>query len=340
MPRAGLIGLLTVLAAACAAPGPSESPASTAAMSSLPATSAEASVTTSPGLNTAWRALPDAPFARLEMATAAFEDRIWTVGGLLATGEGLTEVAILDPTAGTWSDGPSLPVPLHHAALVSDGERLRVVGGYVGSAFNLPAAETWVLEPGAESWAAGPSLPDPRAAGAAAWDGERIVYGGGVGPNGVEDEVYVLAGDAWEELGGLPTLREHLAAASDGAGTVWFLGGRVASLESNLADVALVTGDEITSIGELPTARGGVAAFFVPGIGGCLTGGEAPDRAFAEVECIDAAGRVTTLAPMANVRHGHGAAVVGSTAYVVLGGPTPGFSAHASVEALDIGGAG
>ena len=39
---------------------------------------------------------------------------------------------------------------------------------------------------------------------------------------------------------------------------------------------------------------------------------------------------------MTQPRHGHGAAVVGGSAYAVLGGPEPFLTASSTVEALDL----
>jgi len=48
-------------------------------------------------------------------------------------------------------------------------------------------------------------------------------------------------------------------------------------------------------------------------------------------------GIVVWLAEMTQPRHGHGAAVVGSTAYALLGGERPGLHASRSVESLPLG---
>lgn len=330
-----LVAVVALVACAPAAPDPTRN-----AQGSQPAAGTTPAIASAPAASPtvgtlAWAEVSDAPLARLEMATAAHAGRIWLAGGLSPLGEAVAEVEIFEPATGAWTGGPSLPTGLHHAALVSDGERLLVIGGYIGSSFEQPTEIVLTLAAGDDAWQPGPSLPVARGAGAAAWDGSRIVYAGGVGTGGVSGDVFALVGDAWERLGAMPRAREHLAAASDGAGRTWLLGGRVAGLESNLGDVDLVEGSAVTSLEPLPTPRGGVAAFHVPELGACLTGGEAPDRAFRTVECIDADGLVTTVADMLVERHGHGAAVVDGTAYVVLGGPVPGLSAHASVERLD-----
>jgi hypothetical protein len=267
------------------------------------------------------------------MAVAAHDGRIWLAGGLSPFGEALTDVEIFDPAIGEWSDGPALPAAVHHAALVSDGNRLLLIGGYLGSAFNRPTGIVFVLDERNDDWQPGPSLPEPRAAGAATWDGERVVYAGGVG-DGIEGDVYALAGGAWELIGAMREAREHLAATSDLQGRTWLMGGRVGGLTSNLGTVELVKGDEITLLGGLPTPRGGVAAVHVFGIGACLIGGEAPDRAYTVVECMAADGTATALADLAEPHHGHGAAVVDGVAYVLLGGPEPTLSAGSTVESL------
>jgi non-specific serine/threonine protein kinase len=333
---------LAILSACTATPAPTPGESAGAepdesASASTSSGGASSAPSQPPLVADAWEVLPDAPFARLEMAVAAHDGRIWLAGGLSPLGEALIDVDILDPSTGEWSEGPSLPSPLHHAALVSDGDRLVLLGGYQGSDFNRPTDLVLVLADGAESWEPVAPLPEARAAGAAAWDGDRVVYAGGVGPQGVAADVHALESDAWVRIGSMAQVREHLAATSDGDGRVWLLGGRVGSLSTNLGQVELVEGDAISDIGDLPTPRGGVAAFHDQSLGACLTGGEATDRAFTTVECIDAGGAVETLPELNEPHHGHGAAVVDGIAYVVLGGPEPTLSAASTLETLALG---
>jgi len=329
---------VALLLAACATPTPSPpSPASVPASEpATPPATASASASASAGesaVAASWEREPDAPFARLEMAVSAHGGRIWLAGGLSPFGEALTDVEVFDPSTRDWSDGPALPAAVHHAALVSDGDRLLLIGGYLGSAFNRPTEIVLVLTDGADAWEPGPSLPAARAAGAAAWDGSRVLYAGGVG-DGVVADIYALTGDAWERIGAMREPREHFAAVSDLEGRTWLLGGRVGGLTSNLGTVELVEGASVTLLGGLPTPRGGVAAFHVPGLGACLSGGEAPDRAFTAVECMAADGTVTALPDLLEPHHGHGTGVVDGVAYTLLGGPEPTLSAGSTVESL------
>jgi hypothetical protein len=283
----------------------------------------------------AWSMLADAPVALTEVDAAALDGELWVVGGLADDGAVVTRVQVYDPATDTWREGPALPAPLHHAAVVATTDTLMVVGGYRTLAFD-PVADVWVLSSDRERWTPGPDLPEPRGAGAADFDGERVVYGGGIGPDGLADDVWAMDPSAgeWAPIGQLSVARDHLDAASDRAGTVWFLAGREGSLERNLATVDLVRADEVTALGELPTARGGVAAFHVEGIGACLSGGEAPEATFDEVECIDDEGAVTVLPELVQARHGHGADVIDGVVLVALGGPDPLLTVSPSLEAL------
>lgn len=352
MRRAAVVVVLAVLAVACTeggeeapagAPGagsasapPAEARSDGASTPPDPAASAAPSASSEPPVVGAatWETRTPAYLELTEVAAAPFAGQVWVAGGYDATGRSVPDVQVYDPALDQWSAGPSLPEGVNHSALVAAGDRLVLVGGYRGD--NTPTAAVRVLDGATGVWTDGPPLPEARGAGAAAWDGERVVYGGGVGPGGVAGDVWALEGDAWVPLGALSPPREHLAAASDGDGAVWFLGGRLGGLDENQTAADLVTGDAVRPLGDLPTARGGVAGFAVPTVGGCAAGGEGPRGTFDEVECIDAEGRVTVLPPLAQPRHGTGAVVLEGFAYVLLGGPEPGLTVSSTVQALPI----
>jgi hypothetical protein len=84
----------------------------------------------------------------------------------------------------------------------------------------------------------------------------------------------------------------------------------------------------------VPARRKFVRSDVTEVLGACLAGGESPGGTNPEVECMDATGAVAVLPYLGTARHGVGAAVVGGTAYVVLGGPRPGLFASDVTEAL------
>lgn len=284
-----------------------------------------------------WVTRAGAPSARTEVAAGTLGGRIWVVGGMAESGRPQAEVAIYDPGTDAWSAGPALPEPVHHAAAAGDGRRLWVAGGYTGSQ-NRPTAAVRVIDSATGTWADGPALPSPRGAGALAWDGKRLLFAGGVGQDGLAGDVFALEGGNWRRIGELSPAREHLAAASDGAGTTWFLAGRLGGLDTNRAEVDVVVGDRVQRAGTVPTARGGVSGFAAPGLGGCVAGGEQPGGTFDTVECLTADGRATTLPPLRAGRHGLGAAALDGVAYVLLGGPDPGLTVSNTTQALRLSG--
>lgn len=291
-----------------------------------------------------WERRADAPTPLTEVEAAVWQGEIWVVGGITGAAGVVPTVQIYDPLDDSWREGPDLPEPVHHASVVATDEGLMVLGGYRTIGFDQ-VADVWVLTDEESGWFEGPPLPEARGAGAAAWDGDRVLFGGGTTGDGdrpLADEVWELAWGAeeWRLVGTLSVARDHHAAASDGAGTTWFVGGREGSLDTNLATVDMVVGDTVTALDDLPTPRGGVAAFYSQTHGACLVGGEQDDDELTgtrgEVECIDADGQTTELPPLGEPRHGLGAEMVDGVAHAVLGGPEIRLAVSGTVEALEV----
>jgi len=282
-----------------------------------------------------WVRAAAAPVALTEVAAATHHGRIFVVGGLDGQGRPSDRVLVYDPVLDSWSEGPPSPEPVHHAALVSDGDAMFLIGGYLDIGFGRPTDAVWRLEDDAGPWIADRPLPEPRGAGAAAWNGRgQIVYGGGVGPAGVSADVFVKDDEGWRLLASLSRPREHLAASSSGAGSVTFLGGRDG--QGNLGTVDLVSAEGVVGrTQDLPTARGGIAAFSAGTLGDCVVGGESPNGTFGAVECVGAFD-VTRLPGLTVPRHGLGGVFLDGRAYVLLGGPKPGLTVSDVVEVLDL----
>lgn len=74
-----------------------------------------------------WRSIPQ-PFTRRALIAAAFQDRLWVIGGFTDIEEVSRQVDIFDPATGTWSHGPDLPEGGFNgfapAACVADGRLL------------------------------------------------------------------------------------------------------------------------------------------------------------------------------------------------------------------------
>ncbi len=314
----------------------SRAPATTA----LPPTTASAA-TPQPS-PPAWAELPKAPAAFEAAGAAVFGNKVWLAGGLDERRKASAGLLVFDPTGQTWRPTLiALPQAVSHAALVSTGGTLLLIGGYQGSgpdAALTPLAATWQLSLATSRWAAGPPLPTPLGAGAAAWDGRRVVFAGGAGA-GRRPSAAVLAleNGAWRQLGSLPHARERLAAATDGNGRVWFAGGEVddGGPRATFGEVDLVEGDSVRQAGQVPTPRGSVAGFWAgAGMGVCAAGGRDRGGAMsAQVECVDPAGRVRSLPRLPTARRGLSTVAVGGVVYA-LGGTTAGGAASGVAESL------
>ncbi len=55
-----------------------------------------------------WTSLPDPPFQRRALSVAAFDGKIYAIGGMQAEGGPTTRVDIYDPVGRQWQQGPSL----------------------------------------------------------------------------------------------------------------------------------------------------------------------------------------------------------------------------------------
>jgi N-acetylneuraminic acid mutarotase len=217
-----------------------------------------------------------------------------------------------------------LPAPISHGALVSTGSELLLIGGYrTGGGKDTPVDDVRRLRKGASRWTNGPRLPAPLAAGAAAWDGTRVVFAGGV-DSGLQPsaDVFALQGDSWRPIGTLSKPREHLAAASDGDGNVWFLAGEAhdpahpSQITRSYGDVDLVNGDTVKRVGALRSPLGSLAGFWSEETGPCVLGGRDIARQLSRtIQCLEP----VSVPALTSKRHGMGAAVVDGVLYGVGG---------------------
>lgn len=280
-----------------------------------------------------WRTLPDAPTARLMMAWAVVNDKIWIMGGL-RNGVALTTVESYDPRTGAWETGPPLPIPLHHAAAAAYRGEVVVLGG---ANDNIADGSNKVFALRGGNWVELPSLTHARAAPAAATVGDKLVVFGGQNNKQLVPQTEVFDGSSWKDSADMLTPREHLAAVSDGT-YAYAIGGRFLSSDKNSAAFERFdpqSGKWSRLVG-MPTPRGSYGATYIDGRI-VAVGGEEPTQVLNVVEMYDIAdGKWSTLAPMPTPRHAEVVAAVGNTVYVIGGANRPTHEGPiATVEALD-----
>lgn len=279
-----------------------------------------------------WRGLNPAPSARQQVAATVADGTVWVFGGLedknsTAKSEGY------DPSIDTWKAGPDLPLPVHHAMAVTFRNEMIVLGGWLPVGADTTAETSnrvFALRRG--SWVELPRLNRRRAAGAAAVVGDKIVVVGGQSDGRLVEVTEVFDGTAWKEGASMPTLREHLAAASDG-NFMYVVGGRSLSADKNSAALERYDqrADAWQKLADMPTARGGLGATVAAGRL-VVVGGESPTGVFDAVEAFDlTAGTWSKLPAMATPRHGMGVIAVGSAVYVVNGAKVPSHAVSSPV---------
>jgi serine/threonine protein kinase/N-acetylneuraminic acid mutarotase len=280
-----------------------------------------------------WRAVADAPTARLMSAWTVLDGKIWIFGGLRA-GTALQTVETYDPQTGAWQTQPPLPVPLHHAAATTYRGQVVVIGG---ASDNIAQASNQVFVLRGDSWAKLPSLNHARAAPAVATVGDRIVVTGGQNEKKVVHQTEVFDGTSWREAADEPTAREHSAAVSDGR-YFYVLGGRFLSSDKNSAafDRFDPESGKWTSLPDMPNPHGSYGATFIDGRI-VAVGGEEPTKVIATADMYDIAeNKWITLTPMPTPRHAEVVAAIGNTVYCIDGANRPTHEgAIATVEALD-----
>jgi N-acetylneuraminic acid mutarotase len=278
----------------------------------------------------AWQKLKTG-FQRFSLAgVAAHNGELWVVGGMDANGK-RDEVLVFNPQTKKWKKGPKLPKPISHAPLVSTGDKLYLLGGLTATKDDdgVPLATVYSFDtknPGG-AWIKEDDLPAPRYGGAAAWDGKRLVFAGGAEsyepntPRPAAAEIWELRRGKWESIDDvLQPARGRTAAATDGKGRIWFVGGADDAPRKVYADVEVLHGNKVSDSTPIRTAVQGAAAVWTHDTGTCIFGGSTivPNQTaipVAKVQCLE--GTDPGWPDLLEARHNAGAAVIDNTVYVV-----------------------
>lgn len=275
---------------------------------------------------------------------------------------GVTDrVTIYDPIANQWGEGPRLPEPRHHIALVFHNGFLFALGG-----FRADKRGAWQMQDSlwridsldARNWTPLAPLPMPQAESVAASIGGRIHVVGGRAPAGSLNQnwgdhldtdlhwAYDSGANRWERRAPLPTPRNSAAGAVVG-GLLFVIGGRTVS-DGNAAvcEVYEPVSDRWQKIAPLPApirqmaprGQGGLAAAVWNGRIYAFGGewfGPTGSGVYADVwEYDPRADRWRDVAAMPRPRHGLGAVALADGVYVCGGATGP--SAEGTCDYLDL----
>lgn len=185
--------------------------------------------------------LPPLPHPRSYCGAAVVGDRLYVIGGELATGRRTGAVDIYDFSTGTWREGPALRQARECATAVV-GPRIYALGGYDGRA-TLDTVECLDTSTSALIWSDRPPLAAPQSAHRAVSDGEQVYLFGDY-----RTLVQVAAGNpetgAWRLLD-LPYKRSRHSAAAWVDGQAIVAGGNITGSGPYLKQIQSFTRAEL-----------------------------------------------------------------------------------------------
>jgi N-acetylneuraminic acid mutarotase len=276
--------------------------------------------------NLEWGALAAAPSRREYAASTEVGGRLWLFGGIGADGSPGTETAAYDRAINTWTPGPELPRPLHHAAAVTWHGAAVLIGGFLpGEELTSGQSGRVYMMRGGGSWEELPPLNHPRAAAAAAVVRGKIVVVGGQADQKLVRQTEVFDGKRWTDVAEMPTPREHLSAASDGR-YLYAVGGRELSADKNVPALERYdpADDSWTTLDDMPDNVGSVGAAYVDGLV-IAVGGETATEALDAVQAFDVKSkRWSQLPSLPAARHGVAVATLEDSLYAIGGAAAAG----------------
>ena len=296
-----------------------------------------------------WESRAPLPSNRTEVAVAELDGKIYVMGGYKYYGIVTSRaVDVYDPQTDRWEEKASLPGGRQHPAAAAVNGKLYFIGGFtpIWNWHTLtkwednPARDVWEYDPGQNRWRARAPMPTARGALAVGViDGKIYAVGGkkdrkeqGEGKQKGKMEilntleVYDPVSDTWQTLPPMPTPRDHLTAAVLN-GRLYVIGGRQGGIGSSMTVNEMYDPKKQRWITKapMPSKRSGIAAA-VFGRQIYIFGGEGKKETeyitFNATESYNPdTDQWTTHAPMANARHGLGAAAFDGRIYVIAGGP-------------------
>ncbi|MBC6608743.1 hypothetical protein H8B13_18085, partial [Hymenobacter sp. BT188] len=192
-----------------------------------------------------------------------------------------------NPASNTWTYLADMPIPVTHAGIAVDGNKVYVAGGFTGLEAGKPNTDALqIYDVGTNTWSSGPKLPAISGGNALVRVGRKLHSFGGMMPDRQTGSTahYVLNLDnlaaGWSNAAPMPQPRCHFASATV-AGKIYALGGQVGhdgpNQDVKFANVYDPATDTWTNLKDLPYARShSEAATFVADGKVTLVGGVMP----------------------------------------------------------------
>lgn len=274
------------------------------------------------------------PLARAS-AVALSANRILLGGGVGPTGSSSSATWLINPLAGTYASGPSLPAGAHDQASAAIGETAFFFGG--GSTGVSDSAEEILPQLPTTGRVVG-QLPRPRADTSAVTLGGTIYIVGGY--DGTQADPSVLAttnGRSFATVGNLPRPVRYAAVAALGDRIYAFGGETVSGDPTNLIQEIDPFSHRGAVIGHLPLQLYGASAFTLGGhiyVAGGMAGPRRHQVTANAIWAFDPANPKMLLAGHLMVPVAFSASAVAGGRGWLLGGEGPSASPTSNVEVI------
>ncbi len=297
----------------------------------------------------AWQTAAPLPINTQELYSCVHQGQLCVAGGIAArlgvpyfTSASFAYV----PQEDRWQELPNLPEDRHHAALVSTGERLFLVGGFNGGYTHIWRMRDTVHELTETGWISVGSLPQAQAEGVLACHASGAVHlVTGQTPRGSansrrSDHSEVVDHWQWDGVGDwraaapIPTPRN---SATGGwlDNQLIVTGGRTAAGNLAVTEIYDREEDRWREAAPMPLPQAGTASVMIED-GLVVFGGEifAPEaKVFPNVwRYVMSQDRWLPLPDMLTPRHGIGAGLIDDRAYVIGGATEPGGSGTSNLN--------
>ncbi len=172
-----------------------------------------------------WRYLKPLPTGRSNSAVVAYDNQIYSIGGITEQGV-YGGLDLFDPQTNTWTSLSGKPHPVFDARAAVINGLIYVPGGYPDANALQPINILDIYDTSTDKWHTGAQLPLPLCGyGLVAFEGQLFIFGGWDG-KGYRNNVYSYDPtiDAWYERTSMPTARAYPGAA-EASGKIYVIGG-------------------------------------------------------------------------------------------------------------------
>ena len=218
-----------------------------------------------PAKEDSWQELAPLPVRRARLGVAAYQGRIFAVGGVIE--EGLTErLDIYDIESDAWQSSAARPVALANVGAAALAEGILVPGGC--DAAGKPSATVHRYDPAHDQWIEVAPLPQALCAYAlTVYNGHAYLFGGWDGA-AYRAVTYVYDGDAdtWKQVAA-PAEARGFGAAAALSDRIFYVGGYDDKRELATCEVYFPEDDRWEACAPLLLPRGGLG---LAGVGGRL----------------------------------------------------------------------